>query len=118
MSNFLREAKGHRAPHFRGVSNAPAHTYLAFGKATEFPNMFEPVPWAPPKDAAARCLAETLVKVAELLDHAGRVAAAAGQAGVVKAIAAELHALAGKLDPIQFVDGAEPVPQLVRISAA
>jgi hypothetical protein len=35
----------------------------------------------------------------------------------VRAIAAELGELAGKLDPIQFVDGAEPVPQL-RVSAA
>ena len=82
--------------------------------------MFEPVPWTPPANTAARCLAESLAKAAALLDHADAVAARCGQAGVVRALASELQALAGKLDPnlIQFVDGAEPVPQLVRKSAA
>ena len=81
--------------------------------------MFEPQPWTAPANTAARCLAETLVKAAALLASADAVAARCGQAGVVRAIAAELQALAGKLSPnlIQFVDGAEPVPQLVRKSA-
>jgi hypothetical protein len=81
------------------------------------PNMFEPTPWTPPANTAARCLAETLAKAVALLAGADAVAAHAGQAGTVRAIVAELRALAGKLDPIQLVDGAEPVPQL-RISAA
>ena len=82
--------------------------------------MFEPTPWTPPPNTEARCLAETLAKAAELLDHADAVAARCGQAAAVRAIGAELQALAGKLDPnlIQFVDGAEPVPQLLRKLAA
>ena len=80
--------------------------------------MFEPTPWAPPQNTAARCLAETLAKAAALLASADAVAAHAGQAGTVRALARELEELAAKLNPtIQFVDGAEPVPQL-RISAA
>jgi hypothetical protein len=81
--------------------------------------LFEPTPWKPPANTAARCLAETLAKAVALLDHADAVAARCGQAGVVRALASELQALAGKLDPnlIQFVDGAEPVPQ-IRKSAA
>jgi hypothetical protein len=84
------------------------------------PNMFEPTPWAAPANTAARCLAETLAKAAQLLDHADAVAARCGQAGAVRALAREIEELAGKLNPnlIQFVDGAEPVPQLLRKSAA
>jgi hypothetical protein len=80
--------------------------------------MFKPQPWTAPANTAARCLAETLAKAAALLASADAVAAHAGQAGTVRALAKELGELAAKLDPtIQLVDGAEPVPQL-RISAA
>jgi hypothetical protein len=80
--------------------------------------MFEPTPWAPPQNTAARCLAETLVKAAALLDHADAVAARCGQADTVRAIAKELGELAGKLDPSIQPAAVEPVPQLLRISAA
>jgi hypothetical protein len=80
--------------------------------------MFEPPRWAPPADTAPRCLAETLARAAALLSHADAVAARCGQAGTVRAIGAELGELAGKLDPRIQPAAVEPVPQLLRISAA
>jgi hypothetical protein len=75
--------------------------------------MFEPTPWAPPQNTAARCLAETLQQAAALLTTADAVAARCGQAAAVRALARELEELAGKLDPSLIQPAAaDPVQQL------